>query len=306
MSKIKCIFCKSPSHTSKSVEHIIPESLGSKKKVLAKGIVCDSCNQYFALKVEKPILSHESFRNVRAYYQVPSKKGRIPSVVGVIAGTEIKVAFKLNKDKSIDLQPENENDREQFNKFYNKDVVDFPPLLFPINVDPPKKEMARFLAKMALEALVFQYDAKKEWIDIVIESTHYDLIREFARFGRSFREWPFHQRRVFPEETQMLHPDTGHWVQVGFGHDIMVTSHPETYFVFLYYGVEYAINIGGPSIKGYERWLEENNNISPLVERQGLKLVTKEIHGEIRYYLDGTDNVSNAFFFEVKKYLSNK
>lgn len=71
------------------------------------------------------------------------------------------VAFKLNKDKSINLQPENEKDREQFDKLYNKDVVDFSPLLFPINVDPPKKEMARFLAKMALEVLVYQFDGKK-------------------------------------------------------------------------------------------------------------------------------------------------
>jgi hypothetical protein len=298
---IKCIFCKKPSHTSKSVEHIIPESLGSKKKVLPKGIVCDSCNQYFALKVEKPILSHESFRNVRAYYQVPSKKGKMPSMVGTIAGTDIKVAFKLNKDKSINLQPENEKDREQFSKFYNNEIVDFPPLLFPINVNPPKKEMARFLAKMALEALVYRHEGKQEWLDMIIESPHYDLIREFARSGRSFREWPFHQRRIFPEETQMIHPDTGKWVQVGFGHDIMLTSYPETYFIFLYYGIEYAFNIGGPSINGYELWLEQNNNISPLIEGHGLKLVLKEKKGEIMYFLEGEMSGSEAFDFDNER-----
>ncbi|NHM07610.1 HNH endonuclease [Flavobacterium sp. CYK-4] len=305
MTDIKCIFCKQPSHTSKSVEHIIPESLGSKQKVLPKGVVCDSCNQYFALKVEKPILSHESFRNVRAYYQVPSKKGKMPSVLGSIAGTDIKVGLKLNKDNSINLQPENEKDREQFEKLYNKDVVDFPPLMFPISYDPPKKEMARLLAKMALEALVYEYKSVKEWVDVVVESSHYDLIREFARFDRTFREWPFHQRRVFPDETQMVHPDTGEWVQVGFGHDVMVTPNRETYFVFLYYGIEYVINIGGPSIKGYEKWLDENNNISPMVERHGLKLVTRETQGKIMYFLEG-EKVTSVFFNEVHKYMGKK
>lgn len=66
------------------------------------------------------------------------------------------------------------------------------------------------------------------------------------------------------------------------------------------------INIGGPSIKGYERWLEENNNISPVVERYGLKLVTKEIQGEIIYFLEGESKDSNAFFFEVQRYMAKK
>lgn len=46
---MKCIFCKDSSDNSTSVEHIIPESLGN-KDILPKGIVCDSCNNYFAVK----------------------------------------------------------------------------------------------------------------------------------------------------------------------------------------------------------------------------------------------------------------
>ncbi|RHJ93598.1 MULTISPECIES: HNH endonuclease [Bacteroidales] len=54
---MNCIFCTQNSENSKSVEHIIPESLGNKLTVLSKGIVCDECNNYFARKIEGEMLS---------------------------------------------------------------------------------------------------------------------------------------------------------------------------------------------------------------------------------------------------------
>ncbi len=57
---MRCIFCKNDSSSSRSVEHIMPESIGSKKRVLPCGVVCDKCNNYFARKVEEPVLSHLS------------------------------------------------------------------------------------------------------------------------------------------------------------------------------------------------------------------------------------------------------
>ncbi|ELN7657016.1 hypothetical protein R1S27_004361 [Salmonella enterica] len=61
-----CIFCAGNSTNSRSVEHIMPESIGSKKRVLPRGVVCDKCNNYFARKVEQPILNHPWMRNIRA------------------------------------------------------------------------------------------------------------------------------------------------------------------------------------------------------------------------------------------------
>lgn len=293
-----CLFCKNPTADSKSVEHIIPESLGSKKKVLPKGIVCDTCNNYFATKVENPILSHESFRNLRAYYQVPTKKGKIPSMLGKIAGTNVNVEFKLNSDNTIDVRPQNVKDTELFNSQIVRGPNNFPPLLFPVDLNPPKKLMSRFLAKMALEAVVYKNLHDKDWIEMVLASNHYDLIRQFARYGRGTKEWPYHQRQVFPPDTNMIHPDTKEWVQFGFGHDIMLTSYPETYFIFNYYGTEFTFNVGGPSIKGYELWLEENNNVSPLVERLGLQLNQFDDNGRISYFLVGTNSEMSGRKFD--------
>lgn len=41
---MRCIFCKRNSNSSRSVEYIIPESLGNEEHVPPPGVVCDACN----------------------------------------------------------------------------------------------------------------------------------------------------------------------------------------------------------------------------------------------------------------------
>lgn len=73
-----CIFCKAESTSSRSVEHIIPESMGNTNHVLPIGVVCDWCNQYFARKIERQVLESPTFRLIRASMEVQSKRGRVP------------------------------------------------------------------------------------------------------------------------------------------------------------------------------------------------------------------------------------
>lgn len=73
-----CIFCKQNSSTSTSVEHIVPESMGNKQHILPVGMVCDKCNQYFALKIEKKVLETEFFTNIRFRNGIESKKKKYP------------------------------------------------------------------------------------------------------------------------------------------------------------------------------------------------------------------------------------
>ena len=278
----------------------MPESIGSKKKVLPKGVVCDSCNNYFAVKVENPVLSDISMRNIRAFYQVPNKKNKLPSLLGELAGTGIKISLKRSKDGKLDVQPERESDREKLNEYFFKKLADgsFNPLLFTIDINPPKKEMSRFLAKMALEALAYLFLDNPSMIDMLIDNPHYDKIRDFARYGKAEKEWPYSQRRIYPTETNMRHPETDEWVQAGFGYDFLITPVPETYFVFIFYGMEFVINVGGPSITGYEQWLFTNKYISPVVERLGIKLVETSNNGRIEYFLEGDFNMLNGTLFD--------
>lgn len=75
---MRCIFCKQDSSTSRSAEHIIPESLGNVAHTLPAGVVCDDCNQYFARKVERPLLESPMFRLLRADLAVRNKRNRLP------------------------------------------------------------------------------------------------------------------------------------------------------------------------------------------------------------------------------------
>ncbi len=63
----------------------MPESTGSKRRTLPPGLICDKCDNYFARKVEQPVLGHQSMRNIRAWYQVPNKRGKSHSVLCWIA-----------------------------------------------------------------------------------------------------------------------------------------------------------------------------------------------------------------------------
>jgi hypothetical protein len=99
--------------------------------------------------VEAPILNHISFQNLRAKYQTPTKRRKMPFVRGHAYGTDIDVGMRVNPEtKKIEIVPLKESQREEFERlkrletfFIRKNVF-----VFPMDVRPPKKEMSRFLA----------------------------------------------------------------------------------------------------------------------------------------------------------------
>lgn len=294
---MNCIFCKKNSDDSKSEEHIIPESLGSKRIILPKGFVCDKCNNYFSIKIEKPLLSHPSFQNIRGWYQIPSKKGKMPTVKGILVGEDIDITMKLNKNGKLNIQPEKESQRN----LLNKELENFQkPIIFQIDINPPKEIMSRMLAKMGLEFLVYRFKAEKQTIDFITNSEHYDPIRDFARTGNNVKEWPFHSRRIFPIETKMEYPDKDNLVMFGFGYDLFMNHRKETYFIFLFYGQEFVINLGGPSIKGYKEWLAINKNINPIIERNGARVDEEIIESENVTIIRGEMDLNKGILFDRK------
>jgi HNH endonuclease len=290
---MRCLFCKCPSHEAKSVEHIIPESLGNirgnRRYLLPAGVVCDSCNNYFSRDVEGPLLSHRSFRNLRAWYQIPTKKKRLPTLVGTHIGTNIQIGLRAAKQGdelvfgAYSVIPERSSDTDQLIGALSSSATDGG-FCFVLGDPPPAKLMSRFLAKMALEAHWLRFNP--DLVDHLIDDPHYDRIRDWARRGNNYVDWPFSSRRIYPEETYMRHPDTDAWVQAGFAFDLLLTKRRETFFVFCLYGQEFAINVGGPAIRGYEEWLTENNSASPLVEGLGLHLRSEIKDNGAAHYLE--------------------
>jgi hypothetical protein len=289
---MRCLFCKLSSDDAKSIEHIVPESLGNTRHFLPRGAVCDRCNNYFARKIEGPLLSHPSFRNLRAWYQIPTKGKKLPTLLGIQFGTDINVSLRVASDTDkirigpYSVAPERASDRSALLRGLSSDEMGF---AFILGDPPPEKEMSRLLAKMALEAHWHRFYPDK--IERFIDEPHYDRIRNWARNGNNFDAWPFSSRVIYPEETLMRHPKTNAWVQVGFGFDLFPTERGETFFAFCLYGHEYVVNVGGPSIKGYEEWLKENNFESPLVERLGYKVREDKNTNQKAYYLEKVSGV---------------
>ncbi|MGI6782353.1 MAG: HNH endonuclease [Acholeplasmataceae bacterium] len=192
----RCIFCKESSEHSKSVEHIIPESLGNDTYILQPGIVCDKCNNYFARKVEKPILDSEDYKTVRFYQYIKSKKGKIPKSTALIAGHEVMLHWENIKGvPSLMMGVSSEGIRDIFNK---------KPKLFltkSINLDNSdlKYEMSRFLAKIAYEMMIYLIldHYKEELKDAVLYfdsdfDKDFQEVIKFIRYGRKNKKpWKY-------------------------------------------------------------------------------------------------------------------
>jgi HNH endonuclease len=150
---MRCLFCKCPSDDATSVEHIVPESLGNRRHILPRGAICDRCNNYFSREVEGPLLSHPSMRNSRAWYQEPTKKGKLPSLLGVHLGSDIEVNLRVADDGDLKIGPYGINaergaDRDRlFRSVAADEPYGGPGFGFVLGTDPPEREMSRFLAK---------------------------------------------------------------------------------------------------------------------------------------------------------------
>ncbi|SEB33555.1 hypothetical protein SAMN04490199_0678 [Pseudomonas marginalis] len=271
----------------------MPESIGSKRRVLPRGVVCDKCNNYFARKVEQPVLTHSWMRNIRAWQQVPNKKGTFPSLLGHIAGTDI--AVNMRRLPSGDLQFDSENERNR-RDLHNVMAGGFEqPLIFTIEDNPPQREMSRFLCKMAYETFAELFCKSPRGTSHLSREPFLENVRKYARYGDNFKAWPYSQRRVFPHDTLMRHPTTDEWVHAGFGCGLFMNKRKETLFAFLFYGIEFVINVGGPSIAGYNEWLDDHSGISPMVERLGCHL---ELGGDGKHYLHGSFEVAQGLKFD--------
>lgn len=73
-----CLFCKSEINSFLSVEHIFPESLGNKEKILPKGIVCDKCNNGVLSFLDSELANFDIILFFRTFYGIETKKGNVP------------------------------------------------------------------------------------------------------------------------------------------------------------------------------------------------------------------------------------
>lgn len=260
---MRCIFCKRDSTKSRSIEHIIPESLGNIDHVLPRGAVCDTCNNYFARKVEGPLLDTHWFRHARSRQWVPNKRGLIPPMRGIVPGARMSADVWLDGPK-LTFGGRNERERDVLIDAIQTGRARS--VYIPIIEAIDQRLMSRFLAKVALEVLVERIIRVEGWNEEIVDKEALDPIRHFARIGDRPEKWPFSRRRIYGEED--VHGD-GDGYQVLHEFTILCEPLPEPghldlYAVVCIFGEEFAINLGEPEIASYERWLKAHDGTSPL------------------------------------------
>ena len=269
---MRCLFCKEDSSSAKSIEHIIPESLGNKTLTLPRGYVCDKCNNYLAREVEKPFLEREDMRLLRFQEDIPSKKNKFPLLEGNWDGIPVEVKKEIHNGEVIPcigmppellvkilLHPQ---------EHYQMTVPAYTDVLLP----PQGSITSRFIGKIALEALAHKLSSLDDSLDQLIDDKQFDPIRNHVRRG-SPRAWPCHIRRIYSHRKSWIDSD-GETYQIIHESDFLMPSitkydgqnpvQAELYFIVALWGMEFAINLGGPCIEGYQAWLKEHDNASPL------------------------------------------
>ncbi|MDH4100874.1 MAG: HNH endonuclease, partial [Nitrospirota bacterium] len=99
-------------------------------------------------------------------------------------------------------------------------------------------------------------------LDEIINQPELEKLRRYVRLGNSKLVWPYSHRTVYSPDSQF--DDGGGPYEVLHEFDILVTPTNEYYIVVAIFGEEFALNLGGPEIDGYEHWLRANDNKSPL------------------------------------------
>ena len=277
---MQCIFCHNESSSSKSVEHIIPESLGNKHHFLPKGYVCDECNHYFAIKIENELLSQPYFVSMRFRNEILTKKGRNVKEKMMFLGAlkSVEAILQTTEDGRIISF----YDEDLFDRVKNGEVNEIMALYIP-EPDYPNKTMSRFLAKCAYE--YFLYNMGKEKYDICVqellckESDILKALREYARYGKG-EYWQYNQRRIYSEGDVVFNQNEGLNYEILHEMRFFTREHKrflnghveaEVYFVMAIAGIEYAICISDPNISEYQKWLEEHNGLSPLKDDAEVK-----------------------------------
>lgn len=268
-----CIFCHKDSSLSKSVEHIIPESLGNKHHFLPRGYVCDECNHYFAVKIEQYLLTLPYFVSMRFRNEILTKKGkRVKERMLFPPFPEpVEVVLQIT-DGVLDVSFDNDALYEQIEANNIKEIIG----LYIAEPEYPNKIMSRFITKCAYEYFLYNVGEKK--YDACIKDLlgpEMDILkslREYARYDKG-EYWQYSQRRIGPEGELVYNLEENKIYERLHQMTFFVKEREhlpndcvreEIYFVMDIAGIEYAICISDPDISSYKQWISEHENQSPL------------------------------------------
>lgn len=211
---------------------------------------------------------------LRFQAEVPNKKNKIPQIDGMLDnGSPIKIIKKQVNNEILHIlkiEPEhleksiiNRPSRIIIPAFSNKDILE------------SNKVVSRFIAKIALEALADRLKNIENSLNDLIDDKNYDQIRNYVRLG-NVNNWPCNIRRIYNYDKNW--GNNNELEQKIFEYDFLLIpiekdidlKHLDKsidaylYFIIALWGMEFAINMAGPEIDEYLKWLKEHDDVSPL------------------------------------------
>jgi hypothetical protein len=259
---MRCIFCKANTAACSSAEHIIPESLGNVEHILPVGWVCDTCNNYFAREVEKPFLNALYGRSSRFMMRVPSKKRRIPSAIGFHPQSRTRVELFYSTEDGLSVGAAEGEDVSRWVDSFETNTRGAFYIPAP-DIPAANMETSRFIGKVAMEVLAYHTLEIPVANDEIVDKAELNQLRQYVRVGVPRIVWPVNIRRIYSQDKVFADVRYGSH-QMLHEFDMLLTPEGEYYCVVAIFGVEYCINLGGPELDGYYKWLKDNNDRSPL------------------------------------------
>lgn len=254
-----CIFCHSDAGGLRSIEHIVPESLGNKDHVLPAGIVCDVCNNYFARKIEEPLLSSEYFVWLRSHQWVENKRGRVPPLTGILPSLRKSVDVWVN-GSSLTMAAKQEKHQHELEEALRTERTKRVYIPFP---SPPDQWlMSRFLGKVAVEALAARFMQIVGWRDELLKQEALKPLRDHVRTGDKSSKWNFAHRRLYNPNELFVENNEVHEILHEF--TFVYTGSGNLFFVLALFGEEFAIDMGSPTLDQYEQWQRSNEHVGAL------------------------------------------
>ena len=267
---MRCIFCKADSSNSKSVEHVIPESLGNKKHMLSKGVVCDSCNNYFGNKIERTVMEMPYFKSLSGRVMIETKKGNTPRISGFTKNKDIvEIGFSLDGDNTIEVIYKDDKTL--------KTLLNHDELYVPLIPEPPRNDLhvSKFVGKIALEAFAQRMSLAEDWQEDFVEHKGLDELRHFVRYGEGYTIWPYYVRRIYDKHQIKYDEKSGKILEKLNEYDFLIPDNPiiewdiynvyNLYFVMAIKSIEYTINLSNAGLNRYITWLSDNQNKSILL-----------------------------------------
>lgn len=266
---MRCIFCKKDSSNSKSAEHIIPESLGNQTNKLSRGVVCDTCNNYFGNKIEKPVLEMPYFKSLRGRAMIKNKKGKIPRIAGFTKDKDlIEIGFSQEGKSTIEVIYKDDKALQS--------ILSSNEIYMPLIPEPPQNnvQISKFIGLIALEAFAQRVSVIEGWQDDFVDNSGLDELRNFVRYGKSYSIWPYHIRRIGRENQVSFCEKSNMFLEKLNEYDFLIPEISKVdgeihkvdnlYFVMAIFGIEYSINLTNAGLNSYFSWLSRNQNKSIL------------------------------------------